>query len=96
MLPALPPERHDKQLGLARTIYIWCTVYIRFFWRENHQMYGHIRCIYTVLANPTNNQMLVQVSCCFCAAAAAAAAAIYSSQNRKEGGRVGHAACSAI
>jgi hypothetical protein len=28
------------------------TVYIRWFWQENHQIYGHIRCIYTVLANP--------------------------------------------
>ena len=32
-------------LGLARTIYIY-TVYIRYFWQENHQIYGHIRCIY--------------------------------------------------
>jgi hypothetical protein len=30
------------------------TVYIRYFWQENHQIYGHIRCIYTVLANPNN------------------------------------------
>ena len=29
------------------------TVYIRYFRRGNHQIYGHIRCIYTVLANPT-------------------------------------------
>jgi hypothetical protein len=29
-----------------------CTVYIRYFWQGNHQIYGHIRCIYTVLANP--------------------------------------------
>jgi len=27
------------------------TVYIRYFWQGNHQIYGHIRCIYTVLAN---------------------------------------------
>jgi hypothetical protein len=27
------------------------TVYIRCYWQGNHQMYGHIRCIYTVLAN---------------------------------------------
>ena len=27
-------------------------VYIRYFWQGNHQIYGHIRCIYTVLANP--------------------------------------------
>jgi len=28
------------------------TVYIRYFWQGNHQIYGHIRCIYTILANP--------------------------------------------
>jgi len=28
------------------------TVYIRYFWQGHHQIYGHIRCIYTVLANP--------------------------------------------
>jgi len=28
------------------------TVYIRYFWQGNHQIYGHIRCIYTGLANP--------------------------------------------
>jgi len=28
------------------------TVNIRYFWQGNHQIYGHIRCIYTVLANP--------------------------------------------
>jgi hypothetical protein len=31
------------------------TVYIWYFWQGNHQMYGHIRCIYTVLANPNHN-----------------------------------------
>jgi len=30
------------------------TVCIRYFWQGNHQIYGHIRCIYTVLANPTH------------------------------------------
>jgi len=28
------------------TVYIWC------FWQGNHHIYGHIWCIYTVLANP--------------------------------------------
>ena len=28
------------------------TVCIRYFWQGNHHIYGHIRCIYTVLANP--------------------------------------------
>jgi len=27
------------------------TVYIRYVWQGNHQIYGHIRCIHTVLAN---------------------------------------------
>jgi len=26
---------------------------MRYFWQGNHRIYGHIRCIYTVLANPT-------------------------------------------
>ena len=30
------------------------TVYIRYFWQGNCQIYGHMRCIYTVLANPTH------------------------------------------
>jgi len=30
------------------------TVCIRYLWQGNHQIYGHIRCMYTVLANPTN------------------------------------------
>jgi len=29
------------------------TVYIRYFRQGNHQIYGNIRCMYTVLANPT-------------------------------------------
>jgi len=32
------------------------TVYIRYFWQGNHRIYGHIRCIYTVLANPIYKQ----------------------------------------
>jgi len=30
------------------------TVYIRYFWQVHHHIYGHKRCIYTVLANPKN------------------------------------------
>jgi hypothetical protein len=41
---------HYTYLGIDQ-IHIY-TVYIRFFWQENHQIYGHIRCIYMVLANP--------------------------------------------
>ena len=29
------------------------TVYLQYFWQGNHQIYSHIRFIYTVLANPT-------------------------------------------
>jgi len=34
------------------------TVYIRYFWQGNHQIYGLIRCIYTVLANPTHYSLI--------------------------------------
>jgi len=44
-------------VGLARTIYIY-TVYIRYFWLGNHQIYGVYIRIYTVLANPTYVQGL--------------------------------------
>ena len=33
-------------------------VYLRYFWQGNHQIYGHIRCIYTVLANPTHADLI--------------------------------------
>ena len=33
-------------VGLSRYM-----VYLKSFWQGNHQIYGHIRCIYTVLAN---------------------------------------------
>ena len=29
-------------------------VYTRYLWQGNHQIYGHIRCMYTVLTNPNN------------------------------------------
>jgi len=32
-------------------------VYVRYGWQENHQKYGHIRCTYTVLANPIYDRM---------------------------------------
>jgi len=35
------------------------TVYIRYLWQGNQQMYGHMRCIYTVLANPTHELPLL-------------------------------------
>jgi hypothetical protein len=30
------------------------TVYVRYLWQGDYHIYGHIRCIYTVLANPTH------------------------------------------
>jgi len=39
------------------------TVYIRYFWQGNHQIYGHIRCIYTVLANPRYECSVLQQRC---------------------------------
>jgi hypothetical protein len=40
---------------LTRTVgqYHIYTVYMRYLWQENRQVYGHIRSIYTVLANPS-------------------------------------------
>jgi len=39
------------------------TVYIyTVFWQGNHRIYGHIRCIYTVLANPTDMLQISQAS----------------------------------
>jgi hypothetical protein len=43
-----------KWLGLARTMYIIGTVYTRYFWQGFCVIYGYIRCMYTVLANPRN------------------------------------------
>jgi hypothetical protein len=37
------------------------TVYIWYFWQGFYQIYGHIRCIYTVLANPAHVPM---AACC--------------------------------
>ena len=37
--------------GLSRTIYIRCVHGC--VWQGNHQIYGYVRCIFTVLANPT-------------------------------------------
>ena len=29
-------------------------IYTRCFWQGDHQIYGHIQCIYTILANPNH------------------------------------------
>jgi hypothetical protein len=52
-------NRNTPTVGLARTIYI---VYIRYFWQGNHQIHGHIRCIYTVLANPSQQGIALYFS----------------------------------
>jgi hypothetical protein len=45
-------------LGLAKTIHTYVyTVYIRYFWQGNHHTYGHIRCAYTVLSNPSHGPL---------------------------------------
>ena len=44
---------HITLVGLARTIHLQVfTVYIRYFRQGNRHTYGHIRCVYTVPANP--------------------------------------------
>ena len=34
----------------------------RYFWQGNYQIYGHIRCMYTVLANPIHLLVLTAMS----------------------------------
>jgi len=44
---------HGLSLGWAITIYLYVyMLYIRYFQQGYHPTYGHIRCEYTVLANP--------------------------------------------
>ena len=43
-------ELLGSYVGLARTVYIHGAYTV--FWQGNHQIYGHVWCIYTVLANP--------------------------------------------
>jgi len=37
------------------------TACIWFLWQGDHQIYGHIRCMYTILANPTHGANAVGV-----------------------------------
>ena len=52
----LPVPFHARTMSVACTFscqnHIY-TAYVRYFWQGNYHIYGHIRCIYTVLANPT-------------------------------------------
>jgi len=41
-------------------IYIYIYVYIWHFWQGNHQIYGHIRRVYTARANSTKDNVFVQ------------------------------------
>jgi hypothetical protein len=62
----IKPTQNTRWIQMSRAgqnhIY---TVYMRCFWQGNHQIYAHIRCRYTVLANPTielyNNHDLTQL-----------------------------------
>ena len=56
---------HIQYVGWARTKYLYIyTVYIRYSKQGNHHTYGHIRCVYTVLANP--NSMFKRYTLCLC------------------------------
>jgi len=46
-------QKYRMYPGLARALYIRC------FWQGNHRINGHVRCIYTVLVNPTNKVLLL-------------------------------------
>ena len=47
------PEKGRYSIGRVGQNHIY-TACIRCFWQGNHHIYGHIWCIYTVLANPTH------------------------------------------
>jgi len=49
----------ERQCGEALQVGLARTTYIRYFWQGDHQIYGHIRCTHTVLANPTYKWQLV-------------------------------------
>jgi hypothetical protein len=49
------PLLHRVYVVLANPIYVYGVYYIQYiqyYWQGNHLIYGHIRCTYTVLANP--------------------------------------------
>ena len=43
-----------------------CTVYVRYQWQGHQQIYGHLRCIYTVLANHIHLVLLHSIPTRFC------------------------------
>ena len=48
-----PPGRVSVMCRVGQN-HILHAVHIRYFWQGNHQNYGHIWCIFTVLANPSH------------------------------------------
>jgi hypothetical protein len=40
-----------------------CGVYIRHFWQGNHQIYSHIRRVYTILASPKQGTVSTVGTC---------------------------------
>ena len=57
---AQPLKAFKIILSESKFLSVWCvhnygvcTVHIQYIWQGNYQIYGHIRCVYTVLANPT-------------------------------------------
>jgi len=55
---------HTSYVGLARTIFMWCVYGI--FGKEVAKytvIHNNIRCIYTVLANPTHLCITILLSC---------------------------------
>ena len=38
-------------------------MFIRYFWLGNHHTYGHIRCVYTVLADPSVTALRKELHC---------------------------------
>jgi hypothetical protein len=57
---------HDTWVGLARSMYIYIHIYtecIQNILQVHHKKYGHIRCMYTVLANPRHKLKIVCIRC---------------------------------
>ena len=52
-----------SRVGKNQT-FIGRSMYKRYFWQGDHHTYGHVQCVYTVLANPThlkNERKLIYV-----------------------------------
>ena len=62
--------------------YTYSVPYIRHFWRGHHKKYGHIRCIYTVLANP-NLHTHISNRRIYCGLCTCAPMRVYTSNNTR-------------